>query len=395
MFPLPYDEIGLWHYGLFILGVIIFITLDLGVFHRKSHTVGFREALCWTTVWFSMAMAFAIVVLPADASAPEAVKEARAELEKQQAEYHAILKIHQAPDTNATNAQHAQLKNAQAQIEAAQVGVKKAWGNIEPHPRAIFITGYVLELSLSMDNVFVIALIFTFFRVESKYQHRLLFWGILGAVLMRGFMIGVGAAAVAKWHGILYLFGAFLLFTGIKMLLTDDDEGVEPEKNPLVRLARRVFPVHDQFDGEKFTTHIAGKRLLTPLAIVLITVESTDVVFAVDSIPAIFGITLDPFIVFTSNMFAIMGLRSLYFVLAGAIEYFHYLRHGLALVLAFIGAKMLAEHWWKAWLEKIVWLKETHQHLVPLVIVMAIILVSIIASLIHKMRANKDERPAS
>ena len=331
---LRYDEIGLWHYGLFILGVIVFIALDLGVFHRKSHKVGFREALSWPAVWFSMAMAFAFVVLPTDASVPEDVKEARAELKKREVEHHVILKKHQEADRNATNAKHAQLKSAKAQIDAAQVAAKEAWGNIEPHPRVTFITGYVLELSLSMDNVFVIALIFTFFRVDSKYQHRLLFWGILGAVLLRGFMIGVGAAAVANWRGVLYLFGAFLLFTGIKMLFTDDDDGVEPEGNPLVRLARRIFPVHDQFDGEKFTTRIDGKLMLTPLAIVLITIESTDVVFAVDSIPAIFGITLDPFIVFTSNMFAIMGLRSLYFVLAGAIEYFHYLRHGLALVLA-------------------------------------------------------------
>ena len=391
---LRYDEIGLWHYGLFILGIIVFIALDLGLFHRKSHKVGFREALSWTAVWFSMAMAFAFVVLPVDAPVPQDVKEARVELEKQQAEYHVILKKHQA-DSNASNAKHAQLKDAEAHVQVAQVAVKKAWGNIEPHPRVIFITGYVLELSLSMDNVFVIALIFTFFRVDPRYQHRLLFWGIFGAVLMRGFMIGVGAAAVAKWSAILYLFGAFLLFTGIKMLFTDDDDGVEPEGNPLVRLSRNIFPVHDQFDGEKFTTRIDGKLMLTPLAIVLITIESTDVVFAVDSIPAIFGITLDPFIVFTSNMFAIMGLRSLYFVLAGAIEYFHYLRYGLALVLAFIGAKMLAEHWWKEWLDNMAWLKETHQNLAPLAIVLAIILVSIIASLVHKKRAEKDEPAAS
>ena len=374
---LNYDEIGLWHYGLFILGVCFFIALDLGVFHRKSHKVGFREALCWTIVWFSLAMTFAFVALPADAPEPEAVKKAQAEL--------ALL---QNPDANATTP-----AATEEEIAEAKDKVKKAWGNTEPHPRGIFITGYVLELSLSMDNVFVIALIFGYFRVDSAFQHRVLFWGILGAVVMRGFMIGIGAAAVLQWHWILYLFGAFLLFTGIKMLFAGDDDGVEPDNNPMVKLARKFFPVHDQFDGEKFTIMKDGKRMLTPMAIVLITIESTDVVFAVDSIPAIFGITLDPFIVFTSNMFAIMGLRSLYFVLAGAIEYFHYLQYGLALVLAFIGAKMLAEHWWKQWLEKATWIGESQQHYVPLAIVLAIIFISIIASLVHKMRA-KDEEPA-
>lgn len=372
---LSYDEISLWHYGLFILGVMVFIALDLGVFHRKSHKVGFREALCWTIVWFSMAMAFAFVALPSSAPEPETVKQAKQEL--------ATLEK-TTGDANAAT---------EEEIAEAKEKVKRAWGNMEPHPRGIFITGYVLELSLSMDNVFVIALIFSFFRVEPSFQHRVLFWGILGAIIMRGFMIGIGAAAVLQWHWVLYLFGAFLLFTGIKMLFAGDDDGVEPDKNPMVRLARKFFPVHDQFEGEKFTIMIDGKRLLTPMAIVLITIESTDVVFAVDSIPAIFGITLDPFIVFTSNMFAIMGLRSLYFVLAGAIEYFHYLQYGLALVLAFIGAKMIGEHWWKAWLEKATWINESQQHYVPLAVVLAIIFISIIASLVHKMRA-KNQEPA-
>jgi tellurite resistance protein TerC len=317
---LAYAGITAAHYGLFIVAVVFFLALDLGLFNRKAHKIGFREAIAWTTLWFSLAMVFAFFVIP----------------------------------------------------EELDVGVEK-------HPRMAFITGYILELSLSMDNVFVIALIFTYFRVDVKYQHRVLFWGILGAIIMRGLMIGVGAVAVAQWGWILYLFGAFLLFTGIKMLFAGDDEGVEPEKNFLVRIARRFFPVHDRYDEDHFVTLHEGRRMLTPMAIVLITVESTDVVFAVDSIPAIFSVTTDPFIVFTSNMFAILGLRSLYFVLAGAIEYFHYLQYGLALVLAFIGAKMLGEHWLEQSFGEI-------PHWMPLAIVGGIILVSIIASIIHKLR---------
>ena len=250
--------------------------------------------------------------------------------------------------------------------------------------RIEFITGYILELSLSMDNVFVIALIFTFFKVKPKYQHRVLFWGIIGALVMRGLMIGVGSAAVKRYEWILYIFGAFLLFTGLKMLFTDEDDGVEPEKNPMVKFARKIFPVHDQFVGGRFTTIIDGKKLLTPMAIVLVTVESTDVVFAVDSIPAIFAVTKDPFIVFTSNMFAILGLRSLYFVLAGAIELFHYLKYGLALVLVFIGAKMLAAHW----------IEESEIEIPswgPLVVVATILFISIIASIIRSARRARNK----
>ncbi|MBL67093.1 MAG: hypothetical protein CMO74_01375 [Verrucomicrobiales bacterium] len=320
-----YAGITAAHYGLFIAGVVFFLALDLGVFNRDSHKVSFKEALCWSTLWFSLAMLFAFLVVPAE-----------------------------LPD------------------------------GVEKHPRMAFITGYILELSLSMDNVFVIALIFSYFKVKPEFQHRVLFWGILGAIIMRGLMIGIGAAVVSQWHGILYLFGAFLLFTGVKMLFSADDDGVDPENNTLVKLARKLFPVHDQFEGEKFTIVKDGKRLLTPMAIVLITIESTDVVFAVDSIPAIFAVTTDPFIVFTSNMFAILGLRSLYFVLAGAIEYFHYLKYGLALVLAFIGAKMLSAHWLKQKFGEI-------PHWIPLAVVGTIILVSILASIIHKLRAKEGD----
>ena len=203
-----------------------------------------------------------------------------------------------------------------------------------------FVTGYVVELALSMDNVFVIALIFSYFGVPKHLQHRVLFWGILGAMLMRGGMIWIGVELVTRFHWVLYVLGAFLVFTGIKML-TGSDEEVEPEKNPCIRLARKCFPVHDQFDGQRFLTRVGGALALTPLALVLLMVETTDLVFAVDSIPAIFGVTQNPFVIFTSNIFAILGLRSLYFLLAGAMDYFSYLKYGLSLVLVFIGFKML------------------------------------------------------
>jgi tellurite resistance protein TerC len=208
----------------------------------------------------------------------------------------------------------------------------------------MFITGYLLELSLSMDNVFVIALIFSYFRVPSQHQHRVLFWGILGALIMRGVMIAVGAALVSRFSWVLYIFGAFLLFTGVKMLFAGDG-GVEPENNLVLRLARKFFPVAPDFEGQKFFTQWNGRRALTPLALVLLMVETTDLVFALDSIPAIFGVTQDPFIVFTSNVFAILGLRSLYFVLANAIDYFRFLKYGLSLVLVYIGIKMLLVKW--------------------------------------------------
>jgi tellurite resistance protein TerC len=281
-----------WHWSAFLGCVLVFLALDLGVFHRTAHVVRFSEALAWTVVWCSVAMLFAFVI------APRTVE---------------------------------------------------GWGRQETLE---FITGYLVELSLSMDNVFVIALIFTYFRIPPQYQHRVLFWGILGALIMRGVMIGAGAALVREFMWTLYFFGIFLVFTGIKMLFASD-EGVNPEQNPLLRLARKFFPVSTRLDGQRFFTELNGRRALTPLALVLLLVESTDLIFAVDSIPAIFAITTKPFIVFTSNVFAILGLRSLYFVLAGAIGYFRYLKVGLATVLVFIGLKMLlAPHaepplWWQ------------------------------------------------
>ena len=278
---LAFIEISVWHWVGFVIAILLLLALDLGLFHRSAREVKIKEAMFWTALWFSLAMVFAWALV--------------------------LIRGHQ---------------------EALE-----------------FVTGYIIELSLSMDNVFAIALIFGFFRIPALQQHRVLFWGIVGALLMRGIMIGAGAALIQKFHFVLYLFGAFLVYTGIKMTMAKE-EGVHPEKNPLIRLARKFFPVSHELHGQKFTTTLDGRMALTPLALVLVMVETTDLIFALDSIPAIFAVTQKPFIVFTSNVFAILGLRSLYFVLAGAIGYFRYLKVGLSFVLVFIGLKMLAAHWY-------------------------------------------------
>jgi tellurite resistance protein TerC len=275
-------EITPFHWAAFVSCVVVFLALDLGVFHRSAHTVKFREALTWSGVWFFLALLFALGLYALDSSPRDKGKEA---------------------------------------LE--------------------FLTGYLIELSLSMDNVFVIALIFAYFRVPSQYQHRVLFWGILGALLMRGVMICAGVALVTRVNWILWVCGAFLIYSGIKTLFVESE--VEPEKSRVLWLARKLYPVAPSLDGQKFVTRWNGQRALTPLALVLLLVETSDLIFAVDSIPAVFAVTTKPFIVFTSNVFAILGLRTLYFVLAGAIGYFRYLKVGLSLVLVFIGVKMLLD----------------------------------------------------
>ena len=270
-------EITPWHWVGFIACVLIFLALDLGLFHRQAHVVKFREALFWTSIWFSLAMLFALGLKP--------------------------------------------LRGSKEALE--------------------FVTGYLIELSLSMDNVFVIALIFAYFQVPDRHQHRVLFWGIVGALIMRGLMIGVGVALISWLQWILYVLGAFVLFTGIKMLFVETK--VHPENNRVIKWVRKLYPVAPHLDGQKFVTVWQGRKALTPLALVLVMVETTDLIFALDSIPAIFAVTTKPFIVFTSNVFAILGLRSLYFVLAGALDYFRYLKVGLSLVLVFIGVKMLLD----------------------------------------------------
>ena len=252
------------------------LSLDLGLLNRKAHTIRYREAWIWTGVWVTLAMMFAYLV------------------------FH---------------------------YQGSQRGLE-------------FLTGYIIELSLSVDNLFVFILIFSFFKVPAKYQHRVLFWGVLGALGMRLTMIFIGAALLNRFHWIIFIFGGFLVYTGLKMFKQEDSD-LRPDENPVVRLVSRNFPITDSYEGKKFFTKINGKRTGTLLLLVLVVVEVTDLVFAVDSIPAIFAITRDTFIVYTSNVFAILGLRSMYFLLAGVIEKFQYLRTGLAIVLTFIGVKML------------------------------------------------------
>ncbi len=276
-----------WWWVAFNALVLSLLALDLGVFHRHSREVTMREALGWVAVWISLAIAFGLGL----------------------------------------------------------------WATLGPQPALEFAAGYLVEQALSVDNLFVFILIFGFFKVPPPLQHRVLFWGILGALIMRGIMIGVGAALLAQFHWVIYIFGAFLVFTGVKMAFSHD-AAIEPESNPIIRLVRRIFPVTTKYHGEKFFIResirpgAAVRLVATPLFVVLALIETTDLVFALDSIPAIFGVTRDPFIVYTSNVFAILGLRSLYFVLAGVIGKFHLLKYGLSAVLAFVGVKMLvSEHY--------------------------------------------------
>lgn len=273
---------SIWWWIGFNALVLGLLALDLGVFHRESKAVSVKEALGWSAVWISLAIAFGIGV--------------------------------------------GYTMGRQSSLE--------------------FFAGYLVEEALSVDNLFVFIMIFGYFRIPPALQHRVLFWGILGALVMRGLMIGTGAILIARFHSIIYVFGAFLVYTGIRMALQKESH-IEPESNPVIRIVRRIFPVTTKFHEDKFfvrSVATPGSRahlVATPLFVVLVLVETTDVMFALDSIPAIFGVTKDPFLVYTSNVFAILGLRSMYFVLAGVIGKFHLLKYGLSVVLAFVGVKML------------------------------------------------------
>ena len=296
--------IVMWVGFLVFVGVIL--ALDLGVFNKKAHAPSLKEALLFTAGTVVMALAFTVFVYFAY-------------------DGHWLgLGSH--------------LDVVDGQVNNGRLAAVK------------FLTGYVVELSLSMDNVFVIALIFEHLKVPLQYQHRVLFWGILGALGMRGAMIGVGAQLVARYHWVLYLFGAFLVFTAIRMLWSSHEETEEEMESFVVKWLRKHFPVTDRYHEQHFLVELNGRKFLTPLAVALVLVETTDLIFAVDSIPAIFAITADPFLVFTSNVFAILCLRSLYFGLAGLIQKFRYLKVSLALVLGLVGVKMLAMKWIKAWL---------------------------------------------
>lgn len=284
-----------WFYLAFTGFVLVMLALDLGLFHRKAHIVSFREATVWSVVWIALALAFnyllygyALWKFPSD------------------------LRLAASPGFS-------------PEAAAQQVALE-------------FLTGYLVEKSLSLDNIFIFVLVFSYFAIPRQYQHRVLFFGILGALLFRSIFIAMGAVLI-EYRWIVVLFGVFLIATGAKMLFAPE-KGLEPEKNPLIRLFRRFVPVCSELHGEKFMVRLDGKLHATPLFVALLFVEATDIIFAVDSVPAIFALTREPLIVFTSNVFAILGLRSLYFMLAGAIHRFHMLKYGLALVLVFVGLKM-------------------------------------------------------
>jgi tellurite resistance protein TerC len=295
----------IWAWIGFLGFVFVLLALDLGVFNKKVHAPSMKEALAFTAGVMALALVFTAVVWAA---------------------YH-----------NQWLGLGSHVDAVDKQVNDGRLAAVK------------FLTGYVIELSLSMDNVFVIALIFAHLRIPVHLQHRTLFWGILGALMMRGAMIGVGAALVARYYWILYLFGAFLVYTGVRMLFTTDSDGA-PGETWVMRQLRKFFPVTEDFHGARFTIVLNGRVWLTPLAVALVLVETTDLIFAVDSIPAIFAITADPFLVFTSNVFAILCLRSLYFGLAGLLQRFRYLKVSLAVILALVGTKMLAAKWLIAWI---------------------------------------------
>lgn len=313
-----------WWIG-FNLAVLVMLALDLGVFHRKSHEIKFKEALIWSIVWIVVALIF-------------------------------------------------------------NAGLLVGWvGNYPPaergHAAMNFLSGYLVERSLSFDNLFVFAVIFTYFAVPPRYHHRVLFYGILGALIFRALFIFGGLWLIEKFTWMIYVFGVFLIYTGIKIGMAKDKE-VEPEKNPILRFCRRVLPVSTHYDEGRFVTRVDGRRLATPLLLVLIFLEMTDVVFALDSIPAIIGITTDSFLVYTSNVFAILGLRAIYFVLAAFMRMFHYLAYGLSVLLVFIGAKMVAEPL----------LHYKMSAALSLTIVCGILTIAIVASLVRPPKTKPAEQ---
>nr|WP_236022974.1 TerC family protein [Dictyobacter formicarum] len=307
---------GVWPWIWFNLFVLVLLALDLGIFHRKSHAVSTKEALIWSAVWISLALVFNAGVYL---------------------------------------------------VSGGEVALQ-------------FLTGYLVEKSLSVDNIFVFVLLFSYFKVPNAYQHRVLFWGIIGALLMRGILIVAGSVLIEQFHWIIYVFGAFLIFTGIKMGVQKEAD-VHPENNPLVKCAHRLVPVSNDFVRDRFIVKRAGKIMITPLLLVLLVIETSDLLFAVDSIPAIFAVTTDPFIVYTSNVFAILGLRSLYFVFANIIHKFYFLQAGLAVILCFVGLKMVISSFYHV---------PTGLSLLVIALVLA---VAIIASIIRARRRREEQTP--
>jgi tellurite resistance protein TerC len=306
-----------WMWVAFNIFVLMMLAVDLGVLHRRAHEVRLKEALIWSGIWIALALLFALGVY--------------------------------------------------------------SWHG--PQPALEFLTGYLIEKSLSVDNIFVFVLIFSYFKVPARYQHTVLFWGILGALVMRAIFIFAGIALLQRLHWILYVFGALLILTGIKMA-TEKDKEIHPDKNPLLKLFRRLVPVTEDYHADHFFVKQAGHYAATPLFIVLLVVETTDVIFAVDSIPAILGITMNPFLVYTSNVFAILGLRALYFALAGVVQLFHYLHYGLSAILVFVGAKMLLADVYKLPVG------------VALGVIAGILLIAVIASLMRPQQRDVVTTPA-
>lgn len=311
----------LWLFVGFNAVILLMLAIDLGVFNRKAHTVGMREAGTWCFICVAVAMAFNYGVL---------------------------------------------------RFRGSEMALQ-------------FLQGYMLELALSVDNIFVFVLIFSYFRVPSQYQHRVLFWGIFGALVMRGVMIGVGAFLISRFDWILYVFGAFLVVTGLRMAM-QREQHIEPEANPALKLVRRLVPVTTSYHGQRFfirgdSSGSMAQLMATPLFVVLVLIETTDLVFAVDSIPAVFGITQDPLIVYTSNVFAILCLRSMYFILAGIMDKFRFLQLGLSVVLCFIGVKMLAHDWFHM------------PEMVSLSVIVAVLMLSVLASMLVPGKPSRHETP--
>ncbi len=322
----PFSEYW-WFYLSFVGLVVLFLAVDLGVFHRKAHAVGFREAATWSAIWIALSGLFVLVLYN-----------------------FALWKFPQ-------DARLMAIPGFDPSLAASRVSLE-------------FLTGYVIEKALSLDNIFVFVMVFSYFSIPAKYQHRVLFYGILGALVFRAIFVAVGAALM-QYHWVVIVFGLFLIFTGLKIFLAKE-KPVDPEKNLLIKLLRRIMPItHELRDGKFFTT-LNGRRYATPLLVALLFLEGTDIIFAVDSVPAIFAVTSEPMIVFTSNIFAILGLRALFFMLAGAVDKFYLLKYGLGALLVFVGLKM-------------VWLNQLFDGKFPivlsLIIISAIILLSILLSL--------------
>jgi tellurite resistance protein TerC len=323
-----------WFYLGFTGFVLLLLALDLGVFHREAHEVSFREAATWSVVWIALALLFNVLLYQ-----------------------YALWKFPQDPRLMA-------IPGFDPTGAAWRVSLE-------------FLTGYIVEKSLSVDNVFVFVLVFGYFAIPAKYQHRVLFYGIVGALIFRAIFIALGSALM-QYHWVVVLFGAFLIFTGIKMMFAPE-KGVEPNKNLLIRLFRRFVPTTSELHGQRFFVRTKGVLYATPLFVALLFLEATDVIFAVDSVPAIFALTSEPLIVFTSNIFAILGLRALYFMLAGAIDKFHMLKYGLALVLIFVGLKM-------------VWLNDMFGGKFPISLSLSIIAAVIVASVVLSLMFPKARR---